>query len=160
MSTDLRTVPKSPRSTANRYRFSSFVKGFGKLVMMRLFGLPIPGRGDGTVDSTWSTNQSKQTGIVSEYSSFVPVRSTSVWIQLNRTWEGHWIGYSPLWKPWRCRVFDLLPRHLCKKMNCGPPCTLRNRTMMMSAFSNGTLFLPLHCGTAISASTTDTEQIA
>lgn len=48
----LRTLAMSPRSTANRYRFSSFVKGFGRLVMIRLFGLPIPGTGDGTEDST------------------------------------------------------------------------------------------------------------
>lgn len=48
----LRTLAKSPLSTANRYRFSSFVKGFGKLVMIKLFGLPMPGNSDGTAGST------------------------------------------------------------------------------------------------------------
>lgn len=43
----LLTLAMSPRSTASRYRFSSLVKGFGKLVMTRLLGFPIPGNGDG-----------------------------------------------------------------------------------------------------------------
>lgn len=87
----LRTLAMSPRSTANKYRFSSMVKGFGRLVMIRLLGLPIPGTGVGPADSSCVCNMDKHT------IQNVPMDTC------NRWWsEGHWFiilvsKTHPLW---------------------------------------------------------------
>lgn len=101
----LRTLAMSPRSTANRYRFSSFVKGFGRLVMIRLFGLPIPGTGVGPADSSCVCNMDKHT------IQNVPIDTC------NRYGHHRRLTNSPSLNPCRwmrgtasiCRVYQSLP---------------------------------------------------